>query len=112
MFALVSHITFHPLQILGPETYHAVAGLPDEQLPVAAEFDVDLVRRHTFELSNELADRNGRGDGKANMNVSFGAAHLVDVNAGGVHTFSSDGMVGGGLDGPCQQRGAPLRVPD
>ena len=111
MFALVADVFPDPWQIACAEADDAVAGLPLEDLFEPADFLIHVVRRPTFELSNQLADRDGGWDGDAEVNVGFGAADFVNQDTIGVkQTFLQCAMCEW-LDFFVEQREAVFGVP-
>src|SRR5262249_60072923 len=90
MLALVANVGLNPLQIPRPETDYAIAGLPFQELPTSAELLVDLVRRRTLQLTNQVADEDGRSRRHNDVDVRLRPAHLMDVGTGGVDEFLSD----------------------
>ena len=57
---LLADVLLDPVQIFCPETDHAVAGLPVEDL--VARFLIDFMGGAAFELADPIADEDGRND--------------------------------------------------
>ena len=80
MLALIANILHHPRQILRPETHDAVPGLPFEHFLGESELMIDVVRRSTFQLTDERAGHERWRDRHGDVDVSRSAADFVDEN--------------------------------
>jgi hypothetical protein len=112
VLALVPHVRLDPLQVLGPETHHAVPCLPLQELAATPEPLVDFMRRCSFQCAHKLTDCDRGQNGQADVDVRLGSADFVDEHAGGVHEALSETAMDKRLDFGSQQRLALLGVSD
>ena len=87
MFLLVADVFDDPGQVAGAERDHAVAGLPLQNFAAVLELPIRFMGRRAFELADQVADQDGRGDGNNEMDVGFGAVDFVNECARQVDEF-------------------------
>src|SRR5690242_10281062 len=100
MLALISDVIDHPGQIASCETDDAIASLPLEQL-ATSEFPVDVMTAPTFELADEITNKQRGRNAQGEMHVVLDAADFMDEGAGRLDDSFSQASIGEALDLGC-----------
>jgi len=112
MLPLISNVVFHPLQILRPEADHTVSALPLENFISGRVLVIDLVRRCSFQFSDEFADRNRGRNCHADVDERFNSTDLMHENTGGIDEPLSQRATVCSFNVWGEKRESVLRVPD
>lgn len=113
MLPLISNVVFHPLQILRPKADHTVSALPLENFISGRVLMIDLVRRCSFQFSDEFADRNRGQNCHADVDERFNSTDRMHENTGVLMSrcrkerrfaASTSGVRKGSLSFVCQTR--------